>query len=57
LLVQFGQGFFLDSRLGFRPAPLTRVALRFDKIAERDRERIACHILAAHRSRPGGPPR
>jgi hypothetical protein len=39
------------------PEQRSRVALRFDKIAERDRERIACHILAAHRSRPGGPPR
>ena len=39
------------------PQVLTRVAVRFDKIAAHDRERIACHILAAHRSRPGGPPR
>lgn len=38
------------------PEPLTRVAVRFDKIAEHDRELIACHILAAHRRRPGGTP-
>jgi len=30
---------------------LTRVAVRFDKIAESDQERITCHILAAHRRR------
>ena len=30
-------------------ATLTRVAVRFDKVTEEDQERIACHILAAHR--------
>ena len=33
------------------PEVLTRVAVRFDKIAESDQERITCHILAAHRRR------
>jgi hypothetical protein len=31
------------------------VAVRFDSISEVDRERIACHILAAHRRRPAEP--
>jgi hypothetical protein len=33
------------------PEVLTRVAVRFDKIAESDQEKITCHILAAHRRR------
>ena len=37
-----------------KPRMLTRVAVRFDKIAEQDQERITCHILAAHRSRMAG---
>jgi c-di-GMP-binding flagellar brake protein YcgR len=28
---------------------ISRVAVRFDKIAETDQERITCHILSAHR--------
>jgi c-di-GMP-binding flagellar brake protein YcgR len=32
-----------------QPAALARVAVRFDRISEEDQERIACHILAAHR--------
>jgi len=35
--------------------PLRTVAVRFDSISEVDRERIACHILAAHRRRPAEP--
>jgi hypothetical protein len=34
---------------GETPAPLSRVAMRFDKISEVDQERISLHILAAHR--------
>jgi hypothetical protein len=34
---------------------LRMVAVRFDSITEVDRERIACHILAAHRRRPAEP--
>lgn len=35
--------------------PLRTVAVRFDSISEVDRERIACHILAAHRRRAAEP--
>jgi c-di-GMP-binding flagellar brake protein YcgR len=33
------------------PAVTSRVAVRFDKITDIDQERIACHILSAHRKR------
>jgi hypothetical protein len=37
--------------------PVTsRVAVRFDKISDIDQERIACHILSAHRKRASGKP-
>jgi c-di-GMP-binding flagellar brake protein YcgR len=31
------------------PSTISRVAVRFDKISDGDQERIACHILSAHR--------
>ena len=33
------------------PAVYSKVAVRFDRISEADQERIACHILSAHRRR------
>jgi hypothetical protein len=36
------------------PAVTSRVAVRFDKISDIDQERIACHILSAHRKRSSG---
>ncbi|HEX7592009.1 MAG TPA: PilZ domain-containing protein [Candidatus Limnocylindrales bacterium] len=41
-----------------KPAKLSKVAVRFDKVSEEDQERITCHILAAHRQliRPAGLP-
>jgi c-di-GMP-binding flagellar brake protein YcgR len=39
---------------GAVPLAYSRVAMRFDKISDVDQERIACHILSAHRKRVSG---
>ena len=40
---------------GRAPAPISRVAVRFDRISEADQERITCYILQMHRQRRTAP--